>query len=90
MADHDCFPLWDIGGHTAGDIDPATLPLSPALQADLLAWADSWDATLNRNDPAASGFATPAAEQAFHATAHTLHRRLSAELAGLAIVTLQP
>ncbi|BDP41667.1 hypothetical protein DAETH_16360 [Deinococcus aetherius] len=50
LADYECFPLWRPDGE--GDLDPAELNLPANLTARLLAWADAFDSTLNRNDPA--------------------------------------
>lgn len=87
MADYDCHPLWGMVDPEIGDVDPASLPLSKELVADLAAWAAAYDATLDRDDPAASGFATPTAEAAFRAEGARLAGRLSAELgAGYEIV----
>ena len=80
MADYECFPLWRINCANPNNIDPATLPISPALTEDLLDWAARYDATLNRVDPAASGFTDAAAEHAFSARGEHLARRLAEEL----------
>ncbi|GAA5532449.1 NUDIX hydrolase [Deinococcus aluminii] len=48
MADYESFPLWSRGEN----LDPLTLLLSCELTARLLAWADAYDSTLNRTDPA--------------------------------------
>jgi hypothetical protein len=81
MADYDCWPLWWEGDHGPGNINPATLPLSAETVARLEAWAATFDATLNRTDPAASGFPSDAAFQAFEAEGRALWRQLRAELA---------
>ena len=67
MADYGSFPLWHEDGPELGDIDPATLPISEALRAELNGWADQYQATLNEDDPAASGFETEAEEEQFKA-----------------------
>ena len=53
MADYGCFPVWYDGQEPdkLGDIDPATLPISPALIADLQTWSAWLDETLDWNDP---------------------------------------
>lgn len=87
MADYECHPLWGTVAAEIGDVDPASLPISAALVADLAAWAAAYDATLDRADPAASGFATDEAAAAFRARGAVLARRLEAELgAGYEIV----
>jgi hypothetical protein len=40
------------------NIDPSTLPISSDLIIELLKWASAYDATLNQDDPSASGFPT--------------------------------
>ncbi|WP_213010004.1 hypothetical protein [Paractinoplanes toevensis] len=80
MTDYDCFPLWLRGGAGPTNIDPATLPISAALAEELLAWADEYDDTLDRDDPLASGFADRDAELAFYAHGRELAHRLAGEL----------
>ena len=80
MADYDCHPLWGTTAADVGDVDPASLPISAGLVADLAVWAAAWDAILDRDDPAASRFSSPAAEAAFRARGADLARRLEAEL----------
>ena len=55
MADYECYPLWE--GDGIGNVDPWSLDISSDLAAAITAWGDEYDATLNREDPAASGFA---------------------------------
>jgi hypothetical protein len=85
MADYHCWPLWWDAG-PVGNIDPATLGLSPALVDALKAWAATHDATLRDQDPARSGFATPEAEAAFEREGQHLARRLAEEMKGRAVV----
>ena len=79
MPGYHCWPLWEAGD-AIGDIDPATLPVSGGLQTDLIAWADEFDTNLNRDDPAASGFATPEARVQFDRRGAQLAERLATEL----------
>lgn len=81
MADYDCWPLWWAGDAEPGDIDPNTLPLSPATIARLEAWADTFTATLNRDDPASSDFPSDEAFESFEAEGRALWRQLRDELA---------
>jgi hypothetical protein len=78
MPDYHSYPLWDVDD--PDNVDPATLPLSDALRARLEAWADAYDAILNPDDPAASGFAGEAAARAFDAEGVRLWHALAAEL----------
>lgn len=80
MADYDCHPLWGVSADDLGDVDPASLPISAALVAALAVWAEDYDATLVRDDPAASGFTDAAAEAAFRARGEVLAARLADEL----------
>lgn len=50
-ADYQCWPLWWDGGDRVGDIDPATLPLSPGTVERLLDWARRFDAQLDLAHP---------------------------------------
>ncbi|MBV9786582.1 MAG: hypothetical protein JOZ51_00285 [Chloroflexi bacterium] len=81
MADYESWPLWWAGDADPGNIDPHTLPLSPATIARLEAWADAFDATLNRDDPASSDFASDAAFEEFEAEGRALLQLLRKELA---------
>lgn len=81
MADYECWPLWWAGDAEPGNIDPNRLPLSPATIARLEVWADTFDATLNRDDPMASSFPSPEASQAFDDEGLALWRQLRDELA---------
>ena len=80
MADYDCHPLWGTTADEIGDIDPASLPISAALVADLAAWAGAFDATLDRDAPARSGFASSEAADAFRTEGARLAERLECEL----------
>lgn len=80
MADYGCHPLWGTAEEEIGDVDPAELAISAALVADLAAWAAAFDATLDPDDPIASGFPSEVAAAAFRARGVDLARRLRAEL----------
>jgi hypothetical protein len=82
MAEYESFPLWQRDSRGTANVDPATLPIPSGLAQELLDWADAFDSTLNRSDPAASGFSDPAAEDDFYAEGQRLARRLADELAG--------
>ena len=89
MADYGCWPLWWDGDGAVGNIAPSGLGLSESLLAALLAWAASFDATLNREDPARSGFASREDWQRFHAEGARLAARLAEELGQRASVRYQ-
>jgi hypothetical protein len=77
MPDYRCWPLWHDGGEP-GNIDPADLPISPALAAALVAWADAFEADFDWDDPAASpGMADP---EGFEAEGRRLTGLLAVEL----------
>lgn len=80
MADYGCFPLWGGRADHPGDLDPRLLPITSTLAADLLAWARAYDDTLDRADPAASGFPTPEHEAGFHRRGAELARELARQL----------
>jgi len=80
MADYECHPLWDLEPGMYGDIDPETLPISEDLKRRLAGWAREFDETLNRDDPASSGFKSDEAEQAFKERGRQLAGQLQSEL----------
>ncbi|MGQ3354365.1 MAG: hypothetical protein ACT6XY_08305 [Phreatobacter sp.] len=51
MADYGCHPLWSMDEAYSGNIDPEVLGLSPALVADLMAWAERFDDALDWDNP---------------------------------------
>ncbi|QYJ93153.1 hypothetical protein [Shewanella spartinae] len=65
MTDYLCFPLWHYGADEVGEIDPTSLPISKELSSSLMEWAAEYDATLNEDDPASSGFLSSLAEADF-------------------------
>lgn len=77
-ADYHAFPVWDLD--EGGMVDGASLPIDEPLVARLQAWADRYDATLDLDDPMASGFATPDEELAFVAEGRQLARALQVQL----------
>ena len=81
MPDYQCYPTWRPGADEY-NVDPAQLPISRDLAAELNAWGDDFDATLVLDDPASSGFPDQASEDAFAERGAQLARRLAAEVAG--------
>ncbi|MEV6955683.1 hypothetical protein [Streptomyces sp. NPDC051183] len=81
LADYRSHPLW-LTGADVGDIAPddPVLGLTPELAGELGRWAEAYDATLDQDDPAESGFPTEEAEAAFVRTGEALARRVAAEL----------
>ncbi|MGW6918896.1 hypothetical protein ACWGB8_34495 [Kitasatospora sp. NPDC054939] len=82
MADYDCHPLWFTAPDEVGDVAPddPELGLSAELAQALDAWAARFDALLDRDDPAASDFESPAAERRFYADGEQLAHRVAREL----------
>jgi len=89
MADYDSFPLWNASPNEFGNIDPERLPISTQLKADLMGWAETFNNTLDRDDPLNSGFANPGEEQVFKMMGSSLAERLQAELGPGVLVTLK-
>ena len=79
-ADYYCYPLWHDDEIQVGDIDPADLPLSKALIADLIAWSAAFDATLNEYEPQLTGFPSIEAEAQFYQNGYQLQQRVQKEL----------
>lgn len=80
MADYGCWPLWGMDGDDIGNIDPATLPLTPETRERLDRWAQSFDAMLDLDDPASSRFASPGDVARFEAEGRALWAALRLEL----------
>ena len=79
-ADYQSWPTWRRTGDEAWDnIDPADLPISPGLRADLKAWADLLDRTLNWDDPGGTVW-PPNFWSDFNGRGRALAARLKAEL----------
>jgi hypothetical protein len=54
MADYGTFPLWAMDDGLIGDFSPQDLGVSEELTADLWAWANDFELSLNPDDPANS------------------------------------
>ena len=80
-----------MGGisRSVGNIAPDELPISQHLKRDLADWAAANDATLNRDDPLASGFPDDRAEAEFKKIGHELSERLKSELGDTYTVILK-
>jgi hypothetical protein len=87
MADYQCFPLWEASSGVVGNIDPSDLPISLSLQQRLIVWAEKFDATLDMNDPARSGFASEQVADEFRQEGEVLAQSLQQELGTAYIVT---
>lgn len=88
MPDYRCHAIWwdiDAGATEMGNVDPASLGLSAQLVADLYAWAEEFDASLNWDDPAAT-VVDSEADAAFLARGKVLTDRVAAELGETATV----
>jgi len=78
MPDYQCYALWE--GEGVENINPDDLPLSEGLVARIHAWEDAYDATLNIDDPARSGFSSTRESEEFDAEGMRLWKDLAAEL----------
>ncbi len=87
MADYECFPLWELS-ENVGNVDPDSLQISARLKADLMAWAELFDKTLNYDDPVRSGFSSTDEEDRFKEQGRLLGERLQAELGVTAKVSV--
>jgi hypothetical protein len=77
MADYECYPLWE--GDGPGNVDPSSLDISGDLAVAITAWGGEYDATLDRENPAASGFADQPAAEAWLRRGAQLAARLRGE-----------
>jgi len=82
MADYQSFPLWWASPPLVGNIDPSSLPIDSETIRRLNAWACAFDATLNSEEPLASGFASAEEEVAFEREGLDLWRHLRKQLQG--------
>ncbi|MGS4820179.1 hypothetical protein ACN4GA_14285 [Raoultella terrigena] len=80
MADYQCHPLWGVTPEELGDISPEKLPISSGLKSSLEEWAKRYDAILNIDDPASSGFKNKEEEKLFIDDGYKLSQRLREEL----------
>jgi hypothetical protein len=88
MADYDAHPLWALDENVYGDFPPEHLGLSPELTRDLNAWADAYQSSFGRDDPASSRWSE--AQHAAHAAeARPLAVRLARERRDLQVYVLE-
>jgi hypothetical protein len=80
MPDYFCYPLWEASPGLFGNIDPKTLPISHALQTQLLNWAKAFDDTLDMSDPGNAGFKDAKAAVDFNQEGSDLAKQLRIEL----------
>jgi len=79
-ADYECYPLWEANPGIVGNINPADLPISPELIDQLMSWANTFDKTLNMDDPVNSGFQNDQEEFSFREEGLILAEKLKNEL----------
>jgi hypothetical protein len=87
MADYDCSPLWLESPSGSGNVSVDELPISGKLAAEFLEWAYGYDRTLNRCDPALSGFSTMKGARNFAIRGEELAKRLALELGSSYVVS---
>lgn len=76
MCDYYCYPLWESTEDGLNNVDPKSLPITENLQKELMAWAETYDAILNRSDPASTAFPSPEAKEKFIQTGLSLAMKL--------------
>jgi hypothetical protein len=81
MAEYKCYPLWLLDPEVIGNINPTNLPLKQETMESLLAWALTYEGTINREYPPDSGFASEEDAQAFEREGLKLWYQLRKELA---------
>jgi hypothetical protein len=84
MADYYCQPLWAMDEGMFGDIAPASLGLSADLTRELEAWAETYTASLDPDDPATGGW-TEAQHREHQARGRALAYRLADERQDLTV-----
>jgi hypothetical protein len=80
MAEFGSYPLWGMGPHSLGPIDPAVLPLMSETLERLQSWIDQYQAQLDKTDPANSSMMQGQALVAFDEEGAELWRKLREEL----------
>lgn len=83
MPEYGCDAFWATDGTISGvhdNISAVALGLSPALIAAVRDWESAYEATYVPWDPAASGFADAAAQEAFRVAGLALAERVAGEL----------
>lgn len=65
MTDYECHPIWEELADGERNLAPQDLPISPELVSRLIQWQLDYDRTLDRQDPARSGFKSREQEEAF-------------------------
>jgi hypothetical protein len=80
MADYDCFPTWEVFDNGTENINPDFLDISDQLKKDLDIWSNTYDQTINNDDPIKSGFLSPDLEKKFEAEGKRLWNELKKEL----------
>jgi hypothetical protein len=89
MADYQCDPLWALDEERYGCFAPEMIDVSPALAADLNAWAVAYDTSFNMDDPA-TGHWTDAQYAAHAAEGRSLAGRLKRERPDLMVYVMEP
>jgi hypothetical protein len=80
MVDYGAYPFWLLDEVPAQNLSARELNASAGLTADLEAWANTYDETLDRDDPMSSGFATEQEHKEWVASGRELASRLQKEL----------
>ena len=56
MPDYDCYPLWISDRDGLDNVDPDAFEIPNELKISLHSWSNTYDKTLNLEDPFSSGF----------------------------------
>lgn len=88
MADYDCHPLWALDEDLVGDFPPEDLGVSVELCRDLKDWVQSFNAALDRDNPADS-LITPEEHAAHEQKGRQLAIRLARERPDLEIYAFE-
>jgi hypothetical protein len=89
MCDYQCDPLWALDEERYGCFSPDMIDLSAELNADLKAWAASYETSFNLEDPANPNW-TEAEYAAHEAEGRRLAGRLKRERPDLMVYVLEP
>ena len=80
MTDYEYYPLWEEFSDGISNIAPSSLPIPASLAERIDAWSDDYDKTMNREDPASSGFSSKLAVVEFDEKGRAIFNELKQEL----------
>ena len=78
--EYECHPLWIRDERGTRNVAPRELPISDELAREIDRWAQAYESTYEKSDPALSGFRSEKRAHEFDVTGRELLGRLMVEL----------